>query len=163
MTVSLTVTSPPKRTQSPLTFQAEHSEAVPRRAALAAQQPAAPGKRLPAHLPSAPAPQRPLPGRGAAASPATPGSHCPIPGFLGERWHLPLERCFTPRNQPGSSWKVRGAGGSSHCPQSPVENRAGGSPFVCLSLSIFHCRRWSSSCGQQGKKEISGFSCTVCY
>lgn len=164
MTVSLTVTSPPKRTQSPLTFQAEHSEAVPRRAALARSAAACSAGQAspspPPQRPSAPAP--PARARG-SGQPCDSRKPLPNPRRSGRALTPPSLRCFTPRNQPGSSWKGRGAGGSSHCPQSPVENRARGSPFVCLSLSIFHCSRWSSSCGQQGKKEITGFSCTVCY
>lgn len=67
MTFSLTVTSPPKRTQSPLTFQAEHSEAVPRRAALARSAAAcSTGQASPS-----PPPQRPsAPCQGAGQRPA---------------------------------------------------------------------------------------------
>ena len=55
MAIFVTRTSPPKRTQSPLTFQTEHAEAVPWRGWCSAAD-AACGARhscLPAHLPSA--------------------------------------------------------------------------------------------------------------
>lgn len=150
MAIFVTRTSPPKRTQAPSPFRQNmlkqsHGGA----GALPAADEACSARHscLPAHLPSAHCQRE----RGSRPAPAITGSHCPIPSFLG--WavdtSLSLRGCFTPQDQPGSAWKVRGAGVSSHCSESPVENSARASPFVCLAISIFHCSRWNSSCDQQ--------------
>lgn len=135
MIVFPTETLPPRWTQSPLTFEAEHSEAVPWGAGTLPSHGGCSARHscLPAHLPTFTARER-------GSQPATviTGSHCPIPGFLG--WaadtSLSLIRCFTPWNQPGSSWRVRGAGAErSLFTQSSADPRQG--KPICLSYQHF--------------------------
>lgn len=159
MTIFLTRPSPPIRTQSPLTFQAEHCEAVPwrgcalRRAACSARH-----SCLPAHLPSA-----------HCQSSGQPASACdyrkPLPNPQLSGWaadtSLSLRRCFTPQNQPGSSWKVRGTGGKQCGSQSPRENNARASPLVCWSqfpLQQMQQLMWST---RQNRNHWILFNCLL--
>lgn len=158
----LTVASPPQRAEAPSPFRQNilrqfHEGPVfhgPVRAAVLAQ------------LSPSPPPSPHCQERGSQPAPGITGSHCPIPSFLG--WaadtSLSFIRSFTPWNQPGSSWKVRGAGGRA-VDVRVVQCGAAREParLFLLSLSIFHCSRWSTSRDPQHKKEITRFGFPVCY
>lgn len=89
----------------------------------------------------------------------------PQPSGLG-CWHLPISPpLFHTMESAGEPLGIgRGAGRQQSLFILSNPDQHQDKPIcLCLSLSIFHCSRCSSSRDQQYKKEITRCSWTVCY
>lgn len=158
----LTVASPPQRARSPLTFQAEHSEAVP----WGASVPRAGAGCSASTAVSQPTSQPALPGAGQSASAWDYRKPLPNPQLSGlSCWHLPIFHTeFHTLESARIILESEGSRGRA-VDVRVVQCGAAREParLFLLSLSIFHCSRWSTSRDPQHKKEITRFGFPVCY
>lgn len=165
MTIFPTVTSPPKGTQSPLTFQAEHSEAVPWRGWGCAVGWSCRARHscLPAHLPGTHC-QR-------AGQPASAWDHrkpLPNPQLSGlSCWHLPISHTLF-HTIKSARIILESEGRGSEQSSLFLQSRGGWSEdkSTCLSsLAAFSMAADGAPhvTNNTHTKAITGLSLTVCY